>query len=314
MSSVSRGHGLGRQARVAGTAGGTRVRNPPGATTDSIPCTVPHLIRFLRFLRLLAALVAFAAVRTPTAWAQQVPEQQALSEVTSVALDSGGGIFADGFLGLIIAAGPVAWLVLATLLFFSVVSWAVILTKSRALSRAEQQSAAFLQRFRKAERLTDVADAAERMPPSPLLQLFRAGYDEVLFQSRTAGDGHLRVSNLEAVARRLLRAASTETARFEQRMTFLATTGGATPFIGLFGTVWGIMQAFRDIAATQAANISVVAPGVSEALIATAAGLAAAIPAVIAYNAFLARIRTLGASMDDFSMEYVALLERHLVR
>lgn len=249
-----------------------------------------------------------------SALAQQAEEQPPPAEVTSVALDSGGGVFADGFLGLIIAAGPVAWVVLTTLLFFSVWSWAVILTKSRALSRAERRSAAFLDRFRKAERLTDVADAVARMPASPLLRLFRAGYDEVLFQSRTTGGDRLRVSNLEAVARRLLRASSAETARFEQRMTFLATTGGATPFIGLFGTVWGIMQAFRDIAATQAANISVVAPGVSEALIATAAGLAAAIPAVIAYNAFLARIRTLGNSMDDFSMEYVALLERHLVR
>ena len=97
-------------------------------------------------------------------------------------------------------------------------------------------------------------------------------------------------------------------------MIFLATTGGATPFIGLFGTVWGIMNAFQDIALTQAANISVVAPGVSEALIATAAGLAAAIPAVIAYNGFVARIRRVGTGMDEFSMEYITMLERHLAR
>ena len=126
--------------------------------------------------------------------------------------------------------------------------------------------------------------------------------------------GRLQISNMEAVARSLLRASSAETAQLERRMIFLATTGGATPFIGLFGTVWGIMNAFQEIALTQAANISVVAPGVSEALIATAAGLAAAIPAVIAYNGFVARIRRVGTGMDEFSMEYITMLERHLAR
>lgn len=230
--------------------------------------------------------------------------------------DSGGGVFAEGFVALIIAAGPVAWVVLSTLLFFSVVSWAVILTKSRTLSRAERDSEAFLGRFRRAERLAEVVESAKRSPPNPLSRLFQAGYEEVQYQSRAEGGeaARLSVSNLEAVARALVRASSGETARLERRMTFLATTGGATPFIGLFGTVWGIMNAFRDIAATQAANISVVAPGVSEALIATAAGLGAAIPAVIAYNAFLARIRGIGNTMDEFSMEYVTLIERYLVR
>ena len=114
------------------------------------------------------------------------------------------------------------------------------------------------------------------------------------------------------MARALLRASSQESTRLGERLTFLATTGGATPFIGLFGTVWGIMNAFQDIALTQAANISVVAPGVSEALIATAAGLAAAIPAVIAYNGFLARLRRIDSDMDDFSMEYVTMVERRL--
>jgi biopolymer transport protein TolQ len=238
--------------------------------------------------------------------------------VTTVDIGSSGELFGDGFLALILEAGPVSWFVFATLLFFSLVSWAIILNKSRRLRQVERNSAAFLAHFRSAKRFADVVTWAQKHPHSPLARLFQAGYQEVRYQSRQDPEDEeptrLRVSNMEAVARALLRASSTETAALEQRMIFLATTGGATPFIGLFGTVWGIMNAFQDIALTQAANISVVAPGVSEALIATAAGLAAAIPAVIAYNAFLAQIRRITNTMDDFSMEYVAMLERHLAR
>ena len=237
--------------------------------------------------------------------------------MTAVELDAAGGVFGSGgILGLVLEAGPMSWLVLATLLFFSLVSWAIILHKARRLKRAERDSAAFLKHFRSAKRFADVVSQARKHPDSPLARLFNAGYQEVRYQSLKDDEdsGRLLVSNMEAVARSLLRASSAETARLEQRMMFLATTGGATPFIGLFGTVWGIMNAFRDIALTQSANISVVAPGVSEALIATAAGLGAAIPAVIAYNAFVARIRRLNSVMDDFSMEYVTMLERHLAR
>ncbi len=245
-------------------------------------------------------------------------EPEAVNEaVTAVDIGSGSGMFgSESFLAMVVEAGPVSWLVLLTLLVFSLVSWAIILTKSRRLRRAELASAAFLRQFRSVRRFSDVVESASRDPDSPLARLFTAGYQEVRYQSRADSEegGRLRISNMEAVARSLLRASSAETAHLEQRMTFLATTGGATPFIGLFGTVWGIMNAFQDIAVTQAANISVVAPGVSEALIATAAGLAAAIPAVIAYNGFLARIRRIGTSMDEFSMEYVTMLERHLTR
>lgn len=273
----------------------------------------------------------FSALRTLLPWVgvsllpgraapagQVPPEQQAAGEaVTAVELDAPGGLFGgDGVLGLVVEAGPMSWLVLAILLFFSLVSWAIIFHKARRLKQAERDSEAFLLHFRSAKRLADVVTWARKHPGSPLARLFSAGYQEVRYQSYREDEesGRLVVSNMEAVARSLLRASSAETAALEQRMMFLATTGGATPFIGLFGTVWGIMNAFQDIALTQAANISVVAPGVSEALIATAAGLAAAIPAVIAYNAFLARIRRIGSVMDDFSMEYVTKLERHLAR
>ena len=253
------------------------------------------------------------------AWAgQEPPEPEAAREtVTAVDIASSGGFFEEGgFLALVVEAGPVSWLVLSTLLFFSLVSWAIILNKSRRLRQAERDSAAFLNHFRSAKRFADLVTWARKNPDSPLARLFNAGYQEVRYQSRQEDEESMRlqVSNMEAVARSLLRASSTETAALEHRMIFLATTGSATPFIGLFGTVWGIMSAFQDIALTQAANISVVAPGVSEALIATAAGLGAAIPAVIAYNAFLAQIRRITNTMDDFSMEYVAMLERHLAR
>ena len=297
------GHGLGYYML------GTRVSRP--------------LLVFARFpAPRVAALVVGVALGWGDPAPAQVPPEEASGEVvTSVALEPGGGFLSGGgILGMVIEAGPMAWLVLATLLFFSLVSWAIILAKSRQLKRAERGSADFLQHFRGAKRFADVVQRARTSPGSPLARLFNAGYQEVRYQSRaddgeTGRDGgRLAVSNLEAVARSLLRASSSETEALEQRMMFLATTGGATPFIGLFGTVWGIMNAFQDIALTQAANISVVAPGVSEALIATAAGLGAAIPAVIAYNAFLARIRRLNSTMDDFSMEYVTMLERHLAR
>ncbi len=265
----------------------------------------PLLRLFLVGVPLLAAAPALAA---------QAPEEPPATTV--VDLEPAGMFGADSFVSLVIEAGPVAWTVLATLLFFSLVSWAIILTKWRRLERAERDSDSFLRQFRDSQRFAEVVAAAAKYPASPLARLFDAGYQEVHYQSRTDGEEprRLSVENMEAVARSLLRASSAETARLEERMTFLATTGGATPFIGLFGTVWGIMNAFQDIAMTQAANISVVAPGVSEALIATAAGLGAAIPAVIAYNAFLARIRRLGGRMDDFSLEYVTMLERHLRR
>lgn len=282
------------------------------------PRTLPGA-RLPRFPRL--AVLAVLAILLPgpvsvPASAQDPPPADP-GGVTSVDLDSGGSVFgADNVLSLIIEAGPVAWTVLLVLLAFSLVSWAIILSKSRRLRAAEAGSAEFLQLFRSAPRFGDVVDALPKMPKSPLAQVFSAGYQEMRYQSRSGSEdaGRLSVRNMEAVARSLLRAASTETARLEERMTFLATTGSATPFIGLFGTVWGIMNAFQDIGFTQTANISVVAPGVSEALIATAAGLAAAIPAVIAYNAFQGRIRRIGTSMDEFSMEYVTKLERHFVR
>ncbi len=253
---------------------------------------------------LLAAVAPVSAQDPPAAGAVQE------TVVETTALDPGGVFAADNMFGLIVEAGPVSWLVLTTLLVFSLVSWAIILGKSRELARAERASTAFLRAFRRSQQVAEVATAARRHKASPLAQLFLAGQEEVVHQSRAQGSATLAVSNMEAVARALVRASSMEGRRLERRLVFLATTGGSTPFIGLFGTVWGIMNAFQDIGFTQAANISVVAPGVSEALIATAAGLGAAIPAVIAYNAFLSRLRRIETGMDEFSLELVTRFER----
>ncbi len=240
--------------------------------------------------------------------AQDPPAAETLVETTEI---GGGSVFAaDNMLGLIIEAGPVSWLVLLTLLAFSLVSWAILFGKWSELARAERESQSFLIAFRRSQQVGEVAKAARQNRASPLARLFLAGQEEVVQQSRAQGSATLAVRNMEAVARALVRASSAEGRRLEKRLVFLATTGGATPFIGLFGTVWGIMNAFQDIGFTQAANISVVAPGVSEALIATAAGLGAAIPAVIAYNAFLARLRRIETGMDEFSLELVSRFER----
>ena len=223
---------------------------------------------------------------------------------------------------LIADSGPIVIGVLVTLVIFSLVSWAIILSKWMVLRRAEAHSSTFLEIFRRSKKFSEVHSACQQLRSSPLVGMFLSGYNELGYQLRSSkdvpksieheseGDGS-RIRSLDSIARSLVRASHAETAKLERRLGFLATTGSATPFIGLFGTVWGIMNAFQQIGAVQAANISVVAPGVSEALIATAAGLAAAIPAVIFYNYFLNRVKLLATEMDDFAMEYLSIIERN---
>ena len=214
---------------------------------------------------------------------------------------------------LVLHSGPISLSVLLILLAFSLVSWAVVLTKWTTLRKAEAHSLAFLDIFRKSKRFSEVHAVCHELRVSPLVGLFLAGYNEINLQLKSNDDSetNVRVTNLESIARALARASSAETLKLESRLTFLATTGSATPFIGLFGTVWGIMNAFQQIGAVQSANISVVAPGVSEALIATAAGLAAAIPAVIFYNLFTNWVKRISTQMDDFTLEYISIIERN---
>ncbi len=204
-------------------------------------------------------------------------------------------------------------IVLLIILFFSVFSWAVIIYKSRVIKKARLQSQKFLRIFRKSKTLSEVNEASLHFKLSPLSSIFRAGYLEINAQLRSNPKGSQEQNstlNIESLNRALLRASNSEISRLEKMMSFLATTGSVTPFIGLFGTVWGIMDAFHKIGLSKSASLAVVAPGIAEALIATAAGLFAAIPAVIAYNHYLHKIKDLITDMEDFSLEFINLSEK----
>ena len=206
---------------------------------------------------------------------------------------------------LVTQSGPVAKAVLIILFLFSLLSWAIILSKWAVIRRARAQSGRFVRMFRKAQRLQDVAAVADQFNPSPLVPVFQYGYEE--YRRQTNPNGTLRIT---AVQRATQIAASEELTRLERRLPLLATTGAVTPFIGLFGTVWGIIDAFHGLGTAGAATLRAVAPGISEALITTAAGLFAAIPAVIAYNGFTQSLRNFGARMDDFTLEILNFIER----
>jgi biopolymer transport protein TolQ len=209
----------------------------------------------------------------------------------------------EEIVNLVLQSGLVAKVVLLILLAFSILSWSIILSKWSALKRARAQSGRFLRAFRKANRLQDVSAVAEQFKPSPLVAVFDGGYDELRRQGGIA-------RNVTSVQRAMQIASSEELSRNESRLTWLATTGSVAPFVGLFGTVWGIIDAFHGLGTAGAATLRAVAPGVSEALITTAAGLFAAIPAVIAYNQFTQTMREFGARMDDFSLEFLNAIER----
>jgi len=233
-------------------------------------------------------------------------------------------------------AGPVAKLILGLLALFSLLSWAVVIGKLVQLSRADGQSARFLEAFHRSSRFSEVNAQAGKLHASPLVGIFQAGYAEIDGQIKharemserpergdrperaerrvermPAGTVDYRITSLPALERSLARAVSLEVQGIARWTTLLATTAAAAPFIGLFGTVWGIMVAFRDIGASGSTSIVAVAPGIAEALINTAAGLGAAIPALVAYNYFANRIRRLRASMEDFVLEFLNLAERN---
>jgi biopolymer transport protein TolQ len=230
----------------------------------------------------------------------------------STATDSA---FSGGFLGLIAHSGPVGRAVLLVLLLFSIVSWAIIIYKGIALHRAYAQSQTFLQIFRKSSKFSEVNAVCLQLRASPLVGVFQAGYVEVNQQVRGAAPGATAprptVRSLESLSRSLVRAATVEATRLERRLSFLATTASVCPFVGLFGTVWGIMTAFGDIGRMGSANLAVVAPGISEALITTAMGLLAAIPAAVFFNFFSSRVKVLSAMTDDFALEFLNIVERN---
>lgn len=224
---------------------------------------------------------------------------------------------ASGMLDAFSRSGPMASLVLAVLTVFSLVSWAIMLWKTLQLRRADRQSAHFLESFRHSKRFSEVSAIAPRVNSSPLLGIFQAGYAEIDTQIKSqepagANDPkRYRIRSVASVERSLRRALAAELGQLARGSHFLATTAAATPFIGLFGTVWGIMNSFQQIGVTGSTSLDAIAPGIAEALINTAAGLGAAIPALIGYNFFANRLRRLRAGMEDFVSEFLNLTERN---
>jgi len=218
---------------------------------------------------------------------------------------------------LILNASIEVKLVMLTLLIFSAVSWAIVLYKYAQLKRARSQSATFIDVFRKSSRFSEVQAVCGNLANSPLVGLFLSGYTELNAQLRGSGDkpsappGRPTLRSLDAVDRALLRASTVEVSKLEHRVSFLATTASITPYIGLFGTVLGIMASFQEIGATGSSSLGVVAPGIAEALVATAMGLFAAIPAVYFYNDITGQIKHFTNEMEDFSMEFLTIAERN---
>ena len=218
--------------------------------------------------------------------------------------------------------------VLLILLFFSITSWAIIIIKYRYIKRAFKESAYFTDFFWKSRDLSDAFVKGKHLYGSPIAKVFRVGYVEleklsrsgVSITSQTQLSSKAEITSLSAefagidnVKRALRRAINTETTKIAQLVPFLATTGNTTPFIGLFGTVWGIMNSFHSIGLRGSASLAVVAPGISEALIATAAGLAVAIPAVIAFNYFMQKIRIIETELQSFAADFLNIIERDIL-
>jgi biopolymer transport protein TolQ len=222
-------------------------------------------------------------------------------------------VFFQGDISQYLAStGLVARLVLLILLFLSVFSWAIIFNKHRLFKRALRDSMEFLHIFRQSKKLSEIRSSCSMLKGSPLPEVFQSGYREIENQATVSENpGKPVIRSLEAVQRALQIGSTAELSRMERWMPWLATTAAASPFIGLFGTVWGIMDAFHGLGAAGTASLRSVAPGISEALITTAAGLFAAIPALIAYNLFVHKLKEFGAMLDDFALEFLNMTERY---
>ena len=247
------------------------------------------------------------------------------SHILALQVQGEGNPFAGSgdLITLIADTTPINQAVLVILVLFSVASWAIVIQKLRMFRLLERETGRFLDVFRRSSKLSEVQAACQMLPATPLVGVFQAGYAEMNAQFRVTNGGSAipaspagasarpSLKSLDGVDRALIRAATNEIGKLEHRMTFLATTAGVTPFIGLFGTVVGIMIAFQRIGATGSTNLAIVAPGISEALVATAAGLFAAIPALVFYNHFTHRLKELSATMDDFALEFLNIAERN---
>jgi len=239
--------------------------------------------------------------------------QDAVAATPAAAPTPGAGL---DIVELISQSSGVVLAVLIMLVGLSIISWYIIGYKAYYLRRAQGESIEFLESFWQSKRLDAIYQVSENLKRSPISQLFRAGYVELSKLKSGQEDGTLvaQLGGLENIARALRRAQTSEITQLESMVPFLATTGSIAPFVGLFGTVWGIMNAFINIGASQSATLATVAPGIAEALIATAIGLVAAIPAVMAFNYFTTRIRVLSAEMESFSNDFLNIVKRHFFK
>ena len=222
----------------------------------------------------------------------------------------------DTVLDMVLGSGPVVRAVLVILVAFSIGCWGIALAKSVEMRRARRQSERFIDIFWDAKNLGTIQTASGDLKESPVAQVFRGGYQELQRVTKAkrgnpgGGDDEVaEFGGIENVQRAVLRARTQEVTRLERGLTFLATTASTAPFIGLFGTVWGIMKAFLGIGTAGTASLASYAPGIAEALVATAAGLAAAIPAVIAYNHFANRLRFIDMRIDEFIADFLHRLQ-----
>lgn len=225
-----------------------------------------------------------------------------------------------GVVDLVIGTGPVVQVVLWTLVGFSVGCWGIIFYKLVQISRARRQSERFITLFWESKNLATIHSASVAFKHSPVAAVFRAGYQELLHLTRAKrqavgaeGGFSTELGGVDNVSRAMRRQSNVELTKLEYGTTFLATTGSTCPFIGLFGTVWGIMTAFLGLSAAHSSNIQAVAPGIAEALVTTAIGLVAAIPAQVFYNYLTARVRVLATEMDNFTSEFLNIAERHFL-
>jgi biopolymer transport protein TolQ len=218
----------------------------------------------------------------------------------------------SGIFGLVSDSGMVAKLVLLVLLSASIYCWAIIFTKWRTIKRATAENTDFLNAFWHAKSLDEVLGKTDKYTSSPVASVFKAGVKELRKVAPTE-DSLAQSGGVENIHRALIRTSTSEVAELERHIGWLATTASAAPFVGLFGTVWGIMNAFQNIGASGSANLAVVAPGISEALITTATGIAAAVPAVIAYNHFAGSIRKMSVEMEGFSQDFINIIHRNVL-
>lgn len=277
-------------------------------------------------------MIQFCASRCPSGARVHVPEGRLRtlgSLYLALLLQGQGGAVVEGstpsFLDLVANASPLSQTVLLILGLLSIISWSIILYKKWTFRRSARQSSSFLDVFRRSNKFSEVQAVCRSLGESPLVGLFQAGYAELTAQLRQAtpnGDpapgssprgaaARPTLKSLTAVDRALMRASVVEVNKLEKRLPFLATTASIAPFIGLFGTVWGIMMAFQGIGATGSTSLGVVSQPIADALVATAAGLFAAIPAVYFYNSLTNQVKLFASEMDDFAMEFLNISERN---